>query len=67
MECLGGEEFGVFLPSASRKQAVVIAERLSHAIVVEVEGLKEPLHVTLSADVALSKGRLLLDRLMSSG
>jgi diguanylate cyclase len=62
---MGGEEFSVFLPGASREEAARIGERLCRDIAVEAAGIEGRLSVTLSIGAALGSGAEPLDRLMA--
>jgi hypothetical protein len=62
---LGGEEFAVFLPGATREDAAETGARLCAAISVEAAAAEERLAVTLPAGAALGDGVTPLDRLMA--
>ena len=62
---IGGEEFSIFLPGATREQAEALGARLCEAIGVEALGAEEALGVTLSIGAALGAPGTPLDRLMA--
>lgn len=62
---LGGEEFALFLPGATRAQAAAIGARLCAALAVQAQEAEATLAVTLSAGAALGDGQTPLDRLMA--
>ena len=61
---LGGEEFALFLPGATRAEAEALGARLCREVAVEA-GSAPPLRLTLSAGAALGTPDLPLDRLMA--
>ncbi|MGD9538170.1 MAG: PleD family two-component system response regulator [Alphaproteobacteria bacterium] len=57
---LGGEEFLVVLPSATRERALNVAERLRHGIAdtpIKLPNVEKPIPVTVSIGVTLDDGR----------
>ena len=62
---VGGEEFSIFLPGATRERAAAMGERLCRDIAIEAAGVEAALRVTLSIGVALSEGDAPLDQTMA--
>jgi diguanylate cyclase (GGDEF)-like protein len=62
---VGGEEFALILPSVGLVRAEMVIERILEAVRslrVVCEGVNSPLHITLSAGLACTKGKMVTTR-----